>query len=69
MLNPSSIYAINPVTEEVAKARAEQIKFKPITAWDIRQMIKPAVDETAQRRIESGDDEEDDDEEEDNLPY
>ncbi|GAB4023320.1 hypothetical protein GCM10028808_73410 [Spirosoma migulaei] len=60
LLNPSAIYALNPVTEEVAKARAEQIKFKPITAWDIRQILKP-VDETSQRRIESAGHNDDDD--------
>lgn len=41
LLNPSAIYAINPVTAEVARARAEQIRFKPISAWDIRQMLHP----------------------------
>ena len=60
LLNPSAIYAINPVTEEVAKARAEQIQFKPISAWDIRQMFKPTPEETEQRRIESAGSNDDD---------
>lgn len=44
LLNPSAIYAINPVTEEVARASAESISAKPLDAWDAREML---------RRIES----------------
>lgn len=62
LVNPSAIYAINPVAEAVARARAEQIKYQPISAWDVRQMLK-ANEEPVQRRIESGDDEDSD------LPY
>ena len=40
ILNPSAIYAINPVTEEVANEMAERIQSKPIDAWDIREMEK-----------------------------
>lgn len=40
LLNPSAIYAINPVTEEVATAMAENIAVKPIESWDIREMQK-----------------------------
>jgi len=38
LLNPSAIYAINPVTPEVAEEIAERIASKPIEAWDIRRM-------------------------------
>lgn len=38
LLNPSAIYAINPVTESVATAKAQQLKTAPIEAWDIREM-------------------------------
>lgn len=34
-LNPSSIYAINPVTEDVMRVMAERFKFRPIDAWDV----------------------------------
>lgn len=34
-LNPSSIYAINPVTEDVMRVMAERIKFRPVDAWDV----------------------------------
>ena len=40
ILNPSAIYAINPVTEEVMNEMAEQIQQMPIQSWDIRQMQK-----------------------------
>lgn len=39
-LNPSAIYAINPVTEDVMKEMADRIGQKPIDSWDIREMQK-----------------------------
>ena len=39
-VNPSSIYAINPVTEEVMLQMAERLNEKPIDRWDIREMNK-----------------------------
>ena len=38
LVNPSAIYAINPVTEEVMLQMAEGITAKPIDSWDIRTM-------------------------------
>jgi hypothetical protein len=38
LVNPSAIYAINPVTEDVMKLMAEQITSKPIESWDIQKM-------------------------------
>lgn len=38
-LNPSAIYAINPVTKEVADGMAEQIQVKPIDMWDAREVL------------------------------
>lgn len=40
LLNPSAIYAINPVTEEVMLHMAEMITSKPIDSWDIKEMQK-----------------------------
>ena len=37
-VNPSAVYAINPVTEEVMKEMAASIQNKPIEAWDIQKM-------------------------------
>lgn len=38
LLNPSAIYAINPVTEEVMKHMAGNLAAKPIESWDIQKM-------------------------------
>lgn len=38
LLNPSAIYAINPVTEEVANEMAKSFQQRPIESWDIRKM-------------------------------
>lgn len=38
-LNVSAIYAINPVTEEVARGYAERIQAQPIQAWDAREVL------------------------------
>jgi hypothetical protein len=39
-ISPNSIYAINPVTEEVARVYAENLRVKPIDAWDIQAFMK-----------------------------
>ncbi|MEM1339841.1 MAG: hypothetical protein AAF634_05070 [Bacteroidota bacterium] len=39
LFNPQAIYAINPVTQQVMEYAAEQIKSKPIEAYDARQML------------------------------
>ena len=39
-LNHAAIYAINPVTEEVARDRAEVYNCAPIDKWDAREMLK-----------------------------
>lgn len=40
LVNPSAIYAINPVTEEVMLVMSESISSRPIESWDIRTMQK-----------------------------
>lgn len=40
LVNPSAIYAINPVTEDVMKYSAENIQTKPIESWDINKMYE-----------------------------
>jgi len=62
MLNPSAIYAINPVTEEVMLATATALKSKPIESWDAREMIKRIDLINAQKQLEPGDDNPFDDE-------
>ncbi len=36
----AAIYAINPVDESTAKYYAEQLRIKPIEAWNIDEIIK-----------------------------
>ena len=38
-LGSGSIYAINPVTEEIATYWAKSLQVAPINSWDIRQFI------------------------------
>jgi hypothetical protein len=38
-LTDKAIYAINPVTEEVAKFKAAQLQNRPIESWDFRSML------------------------------
>lgn len=40
IVNPSAVYAINPVTKDVMLHMADQISEKPIDSWDIREMQK-----------------------------
>lgn len=39
LLTDKAIYAINPVTEEVARYQAGRIQAQPIEAWDYRTML------------------------------
>jgi len=38
--NPSAIYSITPVTEDVARAAAEHMAVEPITKWDVQELVK-----------------------------
>lgn len=39
LVNPNTaVYAINPVTEDVARLKAEQLQVKPLEPWDIQTM-------------------------------
>ena len=40
LLGHGAIYAINPVTEEVAKHWARLLQVSPITVWDVREYIQ-----------------------------
>lgn len=43
ILNPSAIYAINPVTEEVARITAQQLEQSPINSWDVKKMHEKLI--------------------------
>lgn len=53
LLNPSAIYAINPVTEDVMNHMARSFQSKPIESWDINEMHKRLLALKA-ARIEKG---------------
>jgi hypothetical protein len=38
-LGHGAIYAINPVTEEVARSWAKSLQVQPITTWDVREFM------------------------------
>ena len=40
LLGHAAIYAINPVTEEVARHWAMMLRVAPITAWDVRAFMQ-----------------------------
>lgn len=42
LLNPSAIYAINPLDEETARHYAETINSAPIKSWDISEFMEKA---------------------------
>lgn len=42
LLNPSAIYAINPISLEVMAELAESIKSVPVQVWDIRKVVEKA---------------------------
>lgn len=68
MVNPKAIYAITPVTEEVARQKAEALKEMPINRWDTETLIKNRFAELEEqgkiKRLEPVEAEEDD-----SLPY
>jgi hypothetical protein len=44
-INPSSIYALHPTTEEVARAVAAKLSPEPVTTWDVKALM-PAQSKT-----------------------
>ena len=52
LVNPSAVYAINPVTEEVMLQMADNLDEKPIDSWDIREMTKKLM---ALKEVEADD--------------
>ena len=38
-LSSGAIYAINPVSEEVARQIAENLEIMPVNVWDIRNLV------------------------------
>ena len=63
LVNPTAIYAINPVTEEVMITMANNIQQKPIEAYDVRVMVDKLIALKASNEPRNYRSEEDDDSE------
>lgn len=59
-LNPSAVYAINPCSEEVATAVANQLKVKPINIWDAAEIVKRIESQRLEQKSLSGKDDDSD---------
>lgn len=44
-ISPNSVYAINPITEEVARMYAENLKVKPIDSWPKNEEGEDGLDD------------------------
>ncbi|HTJ52582.1 MAG TPA: hypothetical protein VL443_24170 [Cyclobacteriaceae bacterium] len=42
LLNPSAIYALNPIDEETARNYAKRLALAPITSWDVKDFMEKA---------------------------
>ena len=51
-LNSTAIYSITPVTEVVARDRAQCFNSAPICEWDIREAVKKIGGKSDQRDID-----------------
>lgn len=40
IVHVNAVYAINPMTEEMARSIAGQLNIKPIQVWDIREYVE-----------------------------
>lgn len=68
LIGGAAIYAINPITEELARTMAERLDVQPITAWDVSKhneltkkllmegQAKSAVDTEMEEELEEDDD-------------
>lgn len=61
IVNPSAVYAINPVTEETARIKAENLAATPIQLYDVRAHIMQAIAANDHKGLEAGYDEDEDD--------
>lgn len=61
IINPSSVYDINPVTEDVAKLYAENLHVKPIESWDINRFMEKVKENKLALEAKKDDEDYDDD--------
>lgn len=48
---PSSVYAIHPCTEEIARATAAARSAAPVNAWELRHILPPPAEATPAPRL------------------
>jgi hypothetical protein len=58
LIHPNSLYAINPITEDVARAYAENLQVKPIDVWDLSAFMKKAEERRLELQAQQTDDDE-----------
>jgi hypothetical protein len=62
-LSSGAIYAINPVSEEVARQIAENLQISPVNVWEVRHLVEQGV-----KALQSGQSSEEEDDDEDDDP-
>jgi hypothetical protein len=55
-LSAGAIYAINPVTEDVARQVAENLQVKPVNVWDVKVLVDQRL-KALQNHVDSMDEE------------
>jgi hypothetical protein len=63
LIHPNSLYAINPITEEVARAYSESLQVKPIDSWDLSAFMKKAEERQLELRTATQDQDSDSEDE------
>lgn len=69
LIGGAAIYAINPITEELARTMAERLDVQPITAWDVtkhNELTKKLLMEGQAKQAVDIDNEEEEEQEEEN---
>ncbi|WP_106827663.1 hypothetical protein [Parabacteroides pacaensis] len=61
-LSSGAIYAINPVTEEVANLLAENLEVSPVNIWEVKKLIEREVKSLQSNNVNTVIDEGEDDE-------
>lgn len=69
LIHPNSLYAINPITEEVARIYAERLQVKPIDTWDLSAFMKKADERRLELQAGSSEEDADEDEEKDHGTF
>ncbi len=72
LIGGAAIYAINPITEDLARTMAEGLDVQPINAWDVKkhnELTKKLLSEGQSRQALDADMEEDEEEDHDDSNH